>query len=255
MKTATFVLTSLLLGCASDKLPDPGPEFGEDTLMADAKADSIARPSSSEPIAFGAILTARFDARAKYRAYTFTGVRGQQVDLYVDGLADLDTVLYLYNAKNGAPTGRSLVFNDDTATPGWIVRSNPVANELSASTRYSLPADGSYALVASTYGRDGVGKAEVTIETPAASLTDAQVLELAKAYAWNTDVEPGTVRHLFENEAAAYAWLQTNQPTGGLEWLAYDGDATHFVEGTNDLWSQRFEVARADGAITVTAEH
>ena len=66
------------------------------------------------------------------------------------------------------------------------------------------------------------------------------------------------MRKVFATEAAAYAWQQSNLPNGGLEWLAHDGEtilSARFVEGTNDLWSQRFDIDRVTGVVTVTHEH
>lgn len=96
--------------------------------------------------------------------------------------------------------------------------------------------------------------AEYSGET-ATTLTDAQLLDRAKAYAWADPIEPGHVRRTFATEAEAYAWMQANLPNGGLEWIANDGDPTRFVEGTNDLWSRRFTVSRTDGSVTLTGEH
>ena len=241
---AALTFSALLVACSPAKLPDSGPEFTED-----GKTDSATRPITVEPITVGDTLTARFDASAHYRAYVFAGRRGAAVDLFVDGVGHLDTVVYLYATKNGKPAGRSLVYNDDTASHDWTT------NPLSSSVHFVLPSDGSYALVASTYGHRGVGTAEVRVESAASGLSDAQILVLAKAAAWPGAVDADHVRKLFDNEAAAYAWLQANMPTQSLQWLAYDGDAVHFVSGINDLWAQRFVIDRTTGAITITGEH
>jgi len=250
MRPYALFVSALLIGCSPEKLPDAGPEFADDgTTVTDGKADSATRPVSVDTLAIGANATARFDASSHYRAYIFTGRRGQQVSLFVDGASHLDTVVYLYNTKSGKPSGRSLAYNDDTTATGWTT------NSLSSSLQYSVPADGSYALVASTYGHKAVGKATVHIETPNTSLTDAQLLAAAKAYAWVGPLADDHIRKFFDSETAAYAWWSATKPTESLEWLAYDGDAEHYVSGINDLWAQRFEIDRTTGVVTLTGEH
>ncbi len=255
MRISALLMAALLAGCAADKTPDPGPDFGSGD---DGKADSATRPASTEPLAIGTIVRTSFDASARYRAFLFEGKKSQRVDLYVDGLADLDTTVYLYRARAGKPIGRSLAYNDDTSG-SWIVSSNQAPNDLSSSLRFYLPETGSFALVASTYDHAGVGAAEILIDTPRGTpLTASQLLQRARAYAWAGPIEPGYVRKVFATEAAAYAWQQANLPNGGLEWLAHDGEtilSARFVEGSNDLWSQRFDIDRVTGAVTVTHEH
>ena len=113
--------------------------------------------------------------------------------------------------------------------------------------------------MASTYDHASVGDAELLIDTPRGTpLTASQLLQRARAYAWSGPIEPGYVRKVFATEAAAYAWQQSNLPNGGLEWLAHDGEtilSARFVEGSNDLWSQRFDIDRVTGVVTVTHEH
>ncbi len=263
MRISALLMAALLAGCAADKTPDPGPDFGSgdstaDVVASDGKADSATRPASTDPLAIGTIVRTHFDASARYRAFIFEGRKSQRVDLYVDGLAELDTTVYLYRARTGKPIGRSLAYNDDTSG-SWIVSSNQVPNDLSSSLRFYLPETGSFALVASTYDHAGVGDAEILIDTPRGPVLSAsQLLQRAREYVWAGPIEPGYVRKVFATEAAAYAWQQSNLPDGGLEWLARDGEtilSARFVEGTNDLWSQRFDIDRVTGVVTVTHEH
>lgn len=150
----------------SIKDPDIAPDFGSEEL---AKDDSATRPASVEDVAFGDVKKASFTASAKYRGFRFRGTQNQQVDLYVDGLAGLDTVLYLYRASatTGRPTGRPLASNDDTENPGWTVQSNTAPNPWSSNVlAFTLPADSNYVLLATTYRQRGRGNAEVVVKTP-----------------------------------------------------------------------------------------
>ena len=57
-----------------------------------------------------------------------------------------------------------------------------------------------------------------------------------------------------ENEATSYADPQGRSVT----WLVPEQDgllAKKFVWGRNDLWAERFEIDRLNGAVTVLAEH
>lgn len=148
----------------SDKQEQLGVDFGDE-----GKDDSVASPASIEAVSFGDVKTAEFTRMAKYRGYRFAGRTGQKVDMYVDGLSGLDTVLFLYKASatTGKPTGRPLVSNDDTANPGWILRSNTTANRYSSNVNdFALPADGNYVLLATTYNQAYSGRAEVTVKSP-----------------------------------------------------------------------------------------
>lgn len=62
------------------------------------------------------------------------------------------------------------------------------------------------------------------------------------------------LRFATESEAANFV-----QPEGKhVRWLVVEGETSStksFVSGANDLWSQRFDVDKRTGAITVTGEH
>jgi hypothetical protein len=164
--TVSSILVALLLAaCAAEeeKVQQAAPDYGAE----DGKDDSAARPSSIEPIDLGQIETTDFTWRNQFRAFTFAGRTGQEIDLYVDGLDGLDTVLYLYkvSATTGRPFGRPLAANDDTAEPGWVVDTNPEPNPYSSNvTGFALPEDRDYALVATTFWQLYEGQAEVVVK-------------------------------------------------------------------------------------------
>jgi hypothetical protein len=81
-----------------------------------------------------------------------------------------------------------------------------------------------------------------------------RILSAAQAHAWPSR-DPEYVYRTFDTRAAAEAWGNT-QSSG--KWLAKDGETTftsHFVSGTNDLWSQEFTVDKRTLEITITGEH
>ena len=161
---STFVAL-LLLACAAEeeKVQQAAPDYGAE----DGKDDSAARPSSIEPIDLGQVLTTEFTWHEQFRAFTFSGHAGQEVDLYVDGLDGLDTVLYLYkvSAHTGRPFGKALVANDDTADAGWTIATNTEPNPYSSNVlAFALPEDRNYALVATTFWQLYDGQAEVVVK-------------------------------------------------------------------------------------------
>jgi hypothetical protein len=160
----------LLAACQTpEKTALPAPDYGDD-----GKADSLRAPASTVDVALGQVATASFSARSQYRAFRFDGKKGQKVTLYVDGLAGLDTVAYLYKA-NSRPTGRALASNDDTTVEGWTVRKNRTPNPYSSSiVDFVLPETRKYALVATTYWGES-GKAEIVIEA-AGGLTCSRLI-------------------------------------------------------------------------------
>jgi hypothetical protein len=118
-------------------------------------------------VAFGDVVRTTFTSTRRWRAYKFAGRTGQKVDLYLDGLRGLDTVLYLYKVSRvtGRPFGQPLAGNDDTENPGWTVRSNTRPNPLSSNVlAFTLPEDRNYALVATTYRQLYSGEAEVVVK-------------------------------------------------------------------------------------------
>src|SRR5205814_2219737 len=111
---------------------DYGPEDG--SAIADGKDDSATRPASMARLVPGAPIRTTFTAASHWRAFKFSGSAGQSVDVYVDGLGGLDTVLYLYRISRvtGRPYYRPLAVNDDTGEEGWTVGSNRAFNPYSS---------------------------------------------------------------------------------------------------------------------------
>jgi hypothetical protein len=160
-------LTIALTGCFGDE-PKEAPPTAPDYGAEDGKDDSARHPSSIEPIVFGDIATTSFTWWEQFRAFTFSGQAGQTVELYVDGLDGIDTVLYLYkvSATSGRPFGHPLAANDDTAEPNWTVFSNPEPNPYSSNVlAFELPEDRDYALVATTFWQLYEGEAEVVVKS------------------------------------------------------------------------------------------
>lgn len=84
--------------------------------------------------------------------------------------------------------------------------------------------------------------------------TAKEVTAAAEAHAWPTRY-PEYVYRTFTTRAAAEKW---GNATPDSRWLARDGetaDATKFVSGQNDLWSQEFTVDKYTLAVTITGEH
>jgi len=164
-KHVFFLLcVTALAGCAGEA--PPGLDDADTTATVES-ADTVKNPSSVEPLAYGAIVATTFTGRDKYRAFIFAASKDQQLDLYVDGLRGLDTVLSLYRTNaQGRPTGRALASNDDTGNAGWTLSTNKRPNAYSSSLSLAAPATGTYALVATTYRQRGSGAAEVLVKTP-----------------------------------------------------------------------------------------
>lgn len=92
------------------------------------------------------------------RKYAFTGRAGQRVDVLVDGLLQrttpaltgLDTTVKLTRASSASWS----VSNDNSATPGFIVRNNPAPNAKSSSVNgLVLPADDTYYVTVSAMAK------------------------------------------------------------------------------------------------------
>src|SRR5438552_3604459 len=123
MSKVTKILTILLLVGCSAKQPPVVPDFGPED--GDGKADSATRPSITIRIAFDAPAEVPLgDGGVNWRAFQFTGLKGQIVDGYAQGLGDTDTVLYLYKISRitGRPYGKPVAYNDDTDHDGWSFR-------------------------------------------------------------------------------------------------------------------------------------
>jgi hypothetical protein len=148
-----LLLPLLLIACGEKPAPFV-PEY------LDGKDDSAHAPASVVDLTDSA--TASFTSKSQYRAFRFSGEKGQRVSIFVDGLKDLDTVVYLYRA-NDNPTGRALKWNDDTLDDSWT--QNPLSSSI---VNFTLPETRSYAIVATTY--DGsTGKANVSLKSAGCS--------------------------------------------------------------------------------------
>jgi eight-cysteine-cluster-containing protein len=166
-KITVFALA--VIGCGEAKLPQPGPEYGNEDGSVAGKDDSARAPASIVPLALEDIKTATFTATRQWRAFVFAGTKGQTVNVYVDGLRGLDTVAYLYKVSRitGRPFGTALASNDD-GNDGWTLKSNRAPNPLSSSVlAFSLPETRSYAVVATTYRQWYLGSAEIAVRVPA----------------------------------------------------------------------------------------
>src|SRR5258706_3888529 len=101
-RSMLVLLTGLLtlpLGCGGPeaaKTALSAPDFGPEDGPADDKADSATAPKTTVELALGQVKTAYFTSTGHFRAFSFPGQPGQRVDLFVDGLDGLDTLLYLY---------------------------------------------------------------------------------------------------------------------------------------------------------------
>ncbi len=105
------------------------------------------------------------------RKFEFTGVAGQKIDVLVDGLLQrttpaltgLDTTVKITRARSASWS----FSNDNSATPGFIVRSNPVPNTKSSSINgLTLPANDTYAVTVSAMGKRQ-GSIEVVVRNSA----------------------------------------------------------------------------------------
>ena len=252
LRQCSILLAASLAACAVLPAKD-GDVGGSDRVAEEVRQGSVRRPDSVVPIAYGQVVTARLTRSAQFRGFTFAGTRGRVIDLYADGLSGLDTVAYLYRAaRDGAPTGPALASNDDTAAPGWVVRSNAAPNALSSNVlAFTLPATGQYTLVVTSYRQRATGAAEVVVKTP----PTCDPAEAARRH-WFTGRSDGGVTREFATEAEATRY---QDPEGrSVYWLvrvAESASAVSYVAGINDLWAVRFDVARDACGITVTGEH
>jgi hypothetical protein len=179
--------------CAGEKAPLPGPDYGPEN---GGKDDSVNRPATLVPLAFDQVVRTTFTRTRHFRAFKFSGVAGQKIDLFVDGLDGLDTVLYLYRSSryDGRPFGQPIAVNDDTGQPGWTLRSNSSANPTSSSvSSVQLHASRDHVLVASTYDPAATGAAEVRVSLSAGGGSGAAAWEdTARATFVSLVQQPGT---------------------------------------------------------------
>jgi hypothetical protein len=60
----------------------------------------------------------------------------------------------------------------------------------------------------------------------------------------------------FATETEASNFIEPNGKH--VRWLVVEGETSttkSFVSGSNDLWSQRFDIDKRTGALTITGEH
>jgi hypothetical protein len=186
--SAFLSLAALVAACSSanaEKSTEAAPDLG-DEIGSVSQADSVARPISTESLRWGEVKRASFSQRARYRAFTFDGEAGQLVSLYADGLRGLDTVLYLYRVSNvtGRPFGRAVAANDDTANEFSISGGHGPNPYSSSIVDLRLPETRRYALVVTTYGRSGIGDAEIVAKSPTGviAVTAAELEQNPQAY-------------------------------------------------------------------------
>jgi hypothetical protein len=148
-------LVLVLAACSGEKVPDAIPDYGAEV---GGKEDSATKPATTAAIGFGQNVSVTLDRGDKFRAYVFTGVTGQTVDVLLQGLAGTDTIVYLYKVSRitGRPYGKPLAYNDDTDETGWALQKGAAFNEYSSSVRnVALPEDRDYAVVVTTYQQQG----------------------------------------------------------------------------------------------------
>lgn len=79
---------------------------------------------------------------------------------------------------------------------------------------------------------------------------------IAKAHAIPASLPADHVFMRFATESAAASFQEPSGKT--VRWLVVESETSttkSFVSGTNDLWSQRFDVDKRTGSITITGEH
>jgi hypothetical protein len=161
---------ALIGGCGSGKVAQTGPDYGPETADMAVKDDSATSPSTITALTLGTVVRTTFTSTRHWRAFKFNGLAGQKVDIYLDGLSGLDTVVYLYRLSRitGKPISTSIASNDDTDVSGWVVRSNSSPNPYSSAIlSFSLPEDRPYAVLATTYQQAYQGAAELFVrQTP-----------------------------------------------------------------------------------------
>ncbi len=127
-----------------------------------------------------------------------------------------------------------------------------VVNQASGSGMTFLAKAEVLALVAN----DSVAGARVQKAWQIARGSSVEVDAIAKAHAIPAALASDEVfmRFATENDAATFM-----EPTGKhVRWLVVEGETSttkSFVSGSNDLWSQRFDIDKRTGVVTITGEH
>lgn len=125
-----------------------------------------AQAAPSRPIAIGQTLSATFDGDATMgrnghhaQRYSFAGRQGQRLDIRA-GSSDFDTRIALSNGEDFS------VANDDDAT----------ASEATLNSRVlaTLPADGEYSVMVTTYGAGETGAYQISVAPNSGGLADSE---------------------------------------------------------------------------------
>ncbi len=163
-RVAVFAVA--VAACSAGKEAGQATDLGGEDVDDTSAADTLGKPASTVSIKLGDIKTASFTHASKYRAFQFDGQKEQVVNVYVDGLNGLDTVVYLYSVSKttGRPYGSPVAQNDDTDAADWTLRTNTTHNDLSSSFEVKLPETRKYVLITTTYQQAYTGKAEVTVK-------------------------------------------------------------------------------------------
>lgn len=118
-------------------------------LLALVPAVTDARAAGGGVIAYGESVTGQITAKVYYQLYQFDGVRGDRVTITMTGDGSLDPYLGLI----------------DGASEEVLVEDDDSAGNSNALIEYSLPANGSYIIVATRYGLDtGTSVGSFTLE-------------------------------------------------------------------------------------------
>jgi hypothetical protein len=161
------------VACGVAKVPQDGPDYGPETgSLVEAKDDSATSPASITRLSLGRIYRTTFTSTRHWRAFKFPWTRGQRIDVLLDGLSGLDTVVYLYkvSASTGRPYGRPIASNDDSEESDWRLSTNRRPNPYSSSIlAFELREDRYYAVLATTYDQTGVGSAELLVRAAEAA--------------------------------------------------------------------------------------
>jgi hypothetical protein len=170
--TCCVISAIVVAACGAGKLAETPIDYGaEDAAEASlGKDDSATSPATMVSIGFDETLRTTFTSTRRWRAFQFKGNAGDRIEILLDGLRGLDTIVYLYKASRytGRPYGKPIASNDDTEQADWTLRSNTSPNELSSSIiDFKLWDSRDYVIVATTYQQAGRGAAEVAVRKTA----------------------------------------------------------------------------------------
>ncbi len=118
-------------------------------MLALVPAAANVKAAGSGVIAYGDTVTGQITAKTYYQLYQFDGARGDRVTITMTGDGSLDPYLGLI----------------DGASEEVLVEDDDSAGNSNALIEFSLPADGSYIIVATRYGLDtGTSTGSFTLE-------------------------------------------------------------------------------------------